>query len=293
MSSKPRTIRKAPARRPVLGRVSTLGALLGIAMGLAACAPDTGEQVPNAAAGTSASGKPASGTATAPRPTPRYDDGTVRFDRVPGEKGYWGPASASALVEKGVDVPMDDKGLLADIDDASRVAPLKPWALALYRYRQANGLADDPIKYCMPPAGPRHLQAPGGFRIIQDRNYNRVYILFGGGNRNWRLIFLDGRAPPDPEEVVGSYYGYSSGHWEGDTLVVESSGFNARFWFSNGGLPHTEALRLTERFSRPTYDTLRYQVTIDDPFTYTRPWDAEWTVKWVEGGEIKEHFCEE
>jgi hypothetical protein len=216
----------------------------------------------------------------------------VRFDRVPGEKGYWGKASVSSLFERGVDVSMDDRGLLANIADAPAVAPFRPWALALYEYRQRNGLKDDPIRFCLPPAGPRHLHEGGGFRVVQDRNYNRVYVLFGGGNRNWRLIFMDGREPPDPEEVVGTYYGHSTGHWEGDTLVVESSGFNARFWFSNGGLPHSEALHLTERFSRPDFDTLKYEVTIDDPFTYTRPWTAEWMVAWVEGGEIAEQFCE-
>jgi hypothetical protein len=232
-------------------------------------------------------------TQNSARATPRYADGTVRFDRVPGEKGgYWGKASVNSMFEEGVHVPMDGRGLLANIGDAAKVAPFKPWALALYRYRQSNDLKDDPTHFCIPPAGPRHLQVPGGFRIIQDRNYKRVYILFGGGNRNWRLIFMDGRKPPNPAEVTGTYYGHSVGHWEGDTLVVDSTGFNSRFWFSNGGLPHTEALHLTERFSRPNFDTLRYRVTVDDPLTYTRPWTAEWTVGWVEGKEIKQHFCE-
>lgn len=227
------------------------------------------------------------------RPAPRYDDGLVRLDRVPGEKGYWGKASASSLIEQGVNVPMDEKGLLTNPADADRVAPFQPWALALYKYRQANGLKDDPVRACISPAGPRHLHTPGGFRIIQDRNYNRVYLLFGGGNRNWRVIFLDGRKPPNPEEVVATFYGHSTGHWEGDTLVVESSGFNTRFWFSNGGLPHTEALRLTERFSRPDYNTLKYEVTVNDPLTYTRPWTSGWTVDWVEDADIKERFCEQ
>jgi len=253
-----------------------------------------------ASAWTGASAQSASGRATASaadaerRPTPRYPDGTVRFDGPPGEKGYWGQASVSSLFERGANVPMDEKGLLANLEDAGKVAPFRPWAEALYRYRQQNGLADDPAeKYCISPAGPRHMHTPGGFRFIQDRHYDRVYVMFGGGNRNWRLIHMDGRTPPDPEEVVGTYYGHSTGVWQGDTLVVESSGFNARFWFSNGGLPHTEALRLTERFSRPDFHTLRYEVTVDDPHTYTRPWTAEWTVEWVEGGEIEEQFCED
>lgn len=226
-------------------------------------------------------------------PIPRFDDGRVNLDRVAGEKGYWGPASVNSLVETGVDVEMDERGLLADIGDAGRVAPFQPWAKALYEYRQNNELQDDPIRFCISPAGPRHLHRPGGFRIIQDRHYERVYLVFGGGNRNWRVIYMDGRLPPNPEEVVGTYYGHSSGRWEGDVLVVESSGFNVRFWFSNGGLPHTEALRLTERFSRPDIHTLKYKLAIDDPLTYTRPWNAEWTVDWVEDGEIEERFCED
>ena len=242
------------------------------------------------AAGCSA---PPGETEQAARPAPRFDDGRINLDRVPGEKGYWGPASVSSLVETGVDVEMDERGLLADIGEAGRVAPFQPWALGLYEYRQNNGLQSDPVRFCISPAGPRHLHAPGGFRIIQDRNFERVYVVFGGGNRGWRVIYMDGRAPPDPEEVVGTYYGHSSGRWEDDVLVVESSGFNARFWFSNGGLPHTEALRLTERFSRPDANTLKYELTIDDPLTYTRPWNAEWTVGWVEGGEIEQRFCED
>jgi hypothetical protein len=229
----------------------------------------------------------------APRATPRHPDGQVRFDSEPGSRGYWGQASVSSLFEKGVQVAMDENGLLANIADAPRVAPFQPWALALYEYRQRNGLKDDPTRACIAPSGPRHLHTPGGFRIIRDPTYDRMYILFGGGNRNWRVVFMDGREPPNPEEVSGTYFGHQAGHWEGDTFVVESSGYNARFWFSNGGLPHTEALRLTERFSRPDFDTLRYEVTVDDPLTYTRPWTAEWTVDWVDGGEIVEQFCED
>lgn len=238
------------------------------------------------------SNEAASASAAAAQPTPHYDDGVVRFDRMPGEQGYWGKPSKHSLIETGVDVPMDDKGLLTNIADASKVAPFMDWSLALYQYRQSNGLKDDPVNVCIAPAGPRHLQDPLGFRIIQDRNYDRVYVMFGGGNRNWRLINMDGRTPPNPDEVTGTYYGYSTGHWEGETLVVESSGFNDRFWFSNGGLPHTAQLHLTERFTRNDHDTLTYQVTITDPYTYTRPWNAEWTLGWVDG-EVEEHFCEQ
>ena len=229
--------------------------------------------------------------AHADAPPPRFSDGMVRFDRAPDEKGYWSLPSASSLIEEGVSAKMDARGRLANLADASRVAPFQPWALALYEYRQKNDFVDDPMHSCIGPGSPRAMLTPGGMRIIQDRNYNRVYILYGGGDHGWRVIFLDGRKPPDPEEVVGTFYGNAVGHWEGDTLVVESIGFNTRFWFSNGGLPHTEALHLTERFSRPSHDVLRYEVTIDDPRTYTRPWKSAWTLRWVPG-DIGEYYCE-
>lgn len=271
--------------RPVPALARTVAPSLAIACLLTACGPGTG-----------AGGEPAAEAATLPaaeRPAPRYSDGTIRLDRAPGEKGYWGQASVTSMFERGAEVEFDEHGRLLDVSRAADVAPFMPWSLALYRYRQSNGLVDDPTRFCISPAGPRHLHTPPGFRIVQDRNANRVYLLFGGGNRNWRVIFMDGREPPNVDEVVGTYFGYSTGRWEGDTLVVTSTGFNDRFWFSNGGLPHTEALRLTERFSRPSHDTLHYEVTVDDPHTYTRPWTAEWTVDWVEGGEIPEQFCEE
>jgi hypothetical protein len=70
-------------------------------------------------------------------------------------------------------------------------------------------------------------------------------------------------------------------------------GFNEHFWFANGGLPHTEALHLTERFTRPDLNTLKYEVTVDDPRTYTRPWTGGWNMQWVSNEEIQEYFCEE
>jgi hypothetical protein len=251
----------------------------------------SGESTTESDSAGATSGQAPDVQASAAAPTPRFDDGTVRFDRAPGELGYWANPSQRALVEKGVDVAMNEQGILANIDDAAKVAPLMDWSLALYKFRQANGLKDDPVNVCISPAGPRHLQDPNGFRIIQDRNLDRVYVLFGGGNRNWRHINLDGREAPNIEEVQSTFFGYSNGKWEGDTLVVESMGFNDRFWFGAGGLPHTPALKLTERFTRPDHDTLVYNVTIDDPRTFTRTWEAEWTLSWVPG-DIEEGFCE-
>jgi len=242
-------------------------------------------------------------TASAPikplaaRPTPRWPDGQVALGATPGsESGYWGYPSAKALVEDGVEVAVDRYGQLEDLDDAARVAPMQPWALALYRHRQERNLRDDPTYInCKPPGGPRQYQSNLGLQLIEDRERERIFVLLGSGNHNYRIIYLDGR------EQVGQvggdddnplYYGRSVGHWEGDTLVTDTVGFNEDFWFTQGGLPHTNRLRLTERFSRPDLDTLQYSVTIDDPGAYTRPWTASWTMQWVGGKELPTHFCQ-
>jgi hypothetical protein len=230
-----------------------------------------------------------------PGPAPRWPDGQVRLGPPPGRKGYWGAASASALVERraGAPIAMNAEGLLGDIAGADRVAPMQPWAKAVYEYRQRTLLQDDPLLRCLPPGGPRQFHTPHGFQFIEQRELGRILVLLGGGNRNWRVIFTDGRPQGQADEVVRSFYGNSVGRWEKDVLTVDSVGFNEKFWFTNGGLPHTEALHLVERFSRPDLGTLKYEVTVEDPRTYTRPWSGGWTIQWVPDREIEEYFCEE
>ena len=173
---------------------------------------------------------------------------------VPGEKGYWANPSAASLVETTAgNIRMDNNGLLANLDDAGKVAPFQPWAKGLYEYRQRTLLKDDPMLSCLPPGGPRMFQVAHGVQFLEQPERQRIFVMSGGGNRNWRLIYLDGRALPQSEDVTPTYFGYSSGHWEGDTLVVESDAFNERFWFSNGGLPHTESLHLTEKVFAPGF----------------------------------------
>jgi len=230
----------------------------------------------------------------AAKPTPRWPDGHPRLGVVPGETGYWSNPSAASLVDSQAgNIRMDQDGLLANIADAGKVAPFQPWAKGLYEYRQRTLLKDDPMLSCLPPGGPRVFQVAHGVQFLEQPERQRIFVMSGGGNRNWRLIYLDGRALPKSEDVTPTYFGYSSGHWDGNTLVIESDAFNERFWFSNGGLPHTESLRLTEKFSRPDFNTLRYEVTVDDPGTYTRPWSSAWTLRWVAGREIQEYFCQD
>jgi len=133
-------------------------------------------------------------------------------------------------------------------------------------------------------------------QLAEDPVNERIFVLMGSGNHNYRIIYLDGRAQQG--QVGGDddnplYYGRSVGQWEGDTLVVDTAGFNEDFWFTNGGLPHTNYLRLIERFSRPDFDTLRYEVTVNDPGAYTRPWSSAWELRWVGAEELPAHFCQD
>jgi len=227
-------------------------------------------------------------------PTPRWLDGQVRLGPPSGKKGYWSAPSANALIDSAAGkIAMNDEGLLKNFSDVNRVAPFQPWAKSVYEYRQRSLLKDDPLTRCLPPGGPRQFQMPNGVQFIEQRELGRILVLLGGADRNWRVIYTDGRPQGQADEVVRGYYGNSVGKWEKDTLVVDVVGFNEHFWFANGGLPHTEALHLTERFTRPDLNTLKYEVTVDDPRTYTRPWNGGWNMQWVPNEEIQEYFCEE
>lgn len=206
-------------------------------------------------------------------PAPRWPDGQIRLGPPPGAKGFWSSGAPNPAAEK------------------AAMAVAMPWAKALYEYRQRTHLKDDPAARCVPPGGPRQFLGDQGFQFVDQRQ--RILVLIGDGDRNWRIIYTDGRPQGQPADVVSSYYGSSVGHWETDTLVVDSVGYNEKFWFMSNGLPHTEGLHLTERFTRTDMNTLKYDVTVDDPRTYTKPWSASWTMRWAANQEIQEFFCEE
>jgi hypothetical protein len=230
----------------------------------------------------------------ASQPAPRWPGGHVRLGPAPGKKGYWGNPTSTVLVETtGATIPMNRDGLLVNIEDAGKVAPFQPWAKAVYEYRQRTLFKDDPYNRCMPPGGARQFQSAQGFQFIEQPQIGRILLLLGGGDRNFRILYTDGRPIGHKDELVLTYYGTSTGRWEGDTLIVDTVGFNERFWFTNGGLPHTEALHLTERFTRSDLNTLKYQVTVDDPQTYTRAWTGGWNIQWIPDEEIPEYFCED
>lgn len=228
-------------------------------------------------------------------PTPRWPDGRPRLDAPAGSTGYWVPTT-TVLMEDGVEVAMENNGQLLDIADAAKVAPLQEWARILYERRQRDFLRSDPTYLeCRPPAGPRKWLGSYGIQLLEEPAMQRFFVIAGGGNNDWHLIYTDGRAHDgdfglDDGNLL--YYGRNVGHWEGDTFVVESEGYNEKFWLP-GGLPHSDLMKVTERLTRTDFDTLQMEMTIDDPGTYTRPWTASWTLKWLEGQDPPEHYCQD
>jgi hypothetical protein len=214
-----------------------------------------------------------------------------------GQSGYWGNPSSRVLIEEGSGVAMGPDGLLANIADAGEVAPFQPWAKGVYELRQSASLSEDPMYlYCIPPGGPRTFQSRFGVQFVENRDRERIFLLEGGANRNFRILYLDGREQIG--DIRGDYdnplfYGRSSGEWEGDTLVVDTIGYNERFWFTNGGLPHTSQLHMVERLTRTDVNTLEYEVTIDDAGAYTREWTSSWTLDWISEEEMPVYYCQD
>jgi hypothetical protein len=242
-------------------------------------------------------GTPPKKVAVAAVPTPRWPDGHPRLGPTTGQTGYWGNPSATSLVQSGVTVQMDAYGLLKNIADVDKVAPMQKWARDVYELRQRNFLASDPMfQGCKPPGGPRQYQQPYGVQFVEDIEHKRIFVLMGGGNRNERIMYTDGRKQVGQrggDDDNPLYYGRSVASWQGDTLVADIKGFNEKFWFDNGGLPHTDQLHLVEKYTRTDMNTMKYEVSIDDLGAYTKIWTASWTLQWIAGEELPYFLCQD
>jgi len=208
-------------------------------------------------------------------PTPRLADGTPDL----GGNGVW---NLSWITDFARRMPNYKDGDLP---------PMLPWTKAMWEYNQSNSVKYDPQGFCLVPGGPRAMGTPYPAEIIQDRD--RIVIIFEGGGHVWREIHMDGRPLPEIDEVNPTYFGYSVGRWEGDTLVVEAVGFNEKTWIDFGGRMHTEQLKTTEYFTRPFKEVLSYRAIIDDPGAYSEPWEVAWDINWSEGQELADYICQE
>ena len=146
-------------------------------------------------------------------------------------------------------------------------APYQPWAADLVKKRMADNSKDNPDALCLPMGMAQMNAHPYPRKIIQTPT--EVVVIYEGSGTTVREIFLDGRTlPKDPEPW---WNGYSVGRWDGDTLVIESSNFLDGGWLDVTGSPLTDQGKLTERISRPSFGTLKIEVTVDDPKAYTKP----------------------
>ena len=146
---------------------------------------------------------------------------------------------------------------------------------------------DDPEANCLPTGIPRI--APYPWRIIQTPTH--IFFLFEGNIHSYRQIFMS--VSKHPDDLDPTWYGHSIGHWEGDTLVVDTIGFNDKFWFDFVGHPHTEKLHTIERYTRKDLGTLVNEVTIDDPGAYSKPFTVTFTARLLPGEELMEYICQE
>jgi hypothetical protein len=211
---------------------------------------------------------------------PRLPDG--RPDLGNG-KGVWNPRTIVNLSGIGTGGPNR-----SPVEKTIEV-PFQPWAKALYDERRESLQKNDPEARCLPPGIPRMTATPFPFQIFQQPD--RIVIVFEGGAHVWRQIYTDGRE--HPKNLNPTFLGHSIGRWEGDTLVVDAVGFNEQTWLDQDGHPHTEALHVVERYTRLDEDTLRYEVTIDDPRTYSAPWTTSYRIPWAGGEELLEYICQE
>jgi len=225
-----------------------------------------------------------------PKPTPRWPDGTVNFGAPPGEKGNWDGGGLLASNPKNYEVLLGRRTHTGQVDIKN--VPLQPWARALLDYRHANFIADEPYTRCKPSPGPRSFATAYGVELLNLPGSDRIYLFLQGGSHTFRTIYMDGRPHPTGKDLVPSYLGHSIGRYEGDTLVIDTVGFNERTWMSRDALPSTDRLHTIERLTRPNFDTLKYEVTIDDPGAYTASWTSGFTKTWSPANELFEYVCQ-
>jgi hypothetical protein len=172
--------------------------------------------------------------------------------------------------------------------------PLQPWARAL---RDRRVKKDEPYVACLPMSVPRVNPYPWKFAMSYTaKGLSHIYILHETGDAGaHRVVYMDGRKHPD--DLLPTWWGHSIGRWEGDTLVVDTVGYNDKFWFDSRGTPHTEQLHTIERFTRLSWGRLKNELTIEDPGAFTRPVTMTFTARLLRPdpktgvGDLMEFIC--
>jgi hypothetical protein len=166
--------------------------------------------------------------------------------------------------------------------------PFRPAAAESFRQRMQNFTHDSPISHCLPEGMPMLDMSPAPYKIYQVPG---VTVMLYERDTTFRQVYTDGRKlPTDPQPT---WLGYSAGKWEGNTLVVDTIGFNDRGWLDARGHTHSEALHLTERFHRLDFGHMEVLLTVDDPKTYTRPFTIKLKQRLIPDSDLLETICAE
>ena len=213
-------------------------------------------------------------------PAPRTDDGK------PDLSGIW-------RIVQGINTPDANPARLPArisyfMPQGAQI-PLRAAAAALYQERSDNLGMGRPSERCLPHGIPDAMLYGGPMKIVQTRKLS--IILFEEFN-NYRQLHTDGRGFPQNDPPQPTWFGYSVGRWEEDTFVVETMGFNDQTWMDDSGLPHSDALRTTERFRRLDFGHLNLELTVDDPKIYTEPWSVSFDFDLWPDTELIENICE-
>jgi hypothetical protein len=228
-------------------------------------------------------------------PPPRTADGKVDFSGIwtrggggGGGRGRAAGAAAPTTTPEGI--PLSSFG---EVAGRGYPLPLQPWAAELKKKRMADNSKDNPDVWCLPIGLMQYHNHPQPRQIVQAKH---MMLIGYESNYGLRYIYLDGRPAPnnDPQPW---WFGYSRGWYEGnDTLVVETTNFIAEeraTWHDVNGTPWSDALKMTERFRRPTFGTLEIDVTIDDPKTFTKPVTVRVNQRIMVDQEMIEFICNE
>lgn len=226
--------------------------------------------------------KTPSGTPNLGAPTPRTADGR------PDLSGMWEAENTlpcDPVNENCTDLPVGIQ--FSDIGAGLKGGlPYQPWAIEFVKKNRADHGKDDPSVRCIPNGVPRSHAIPTMKKIVQTPG---LLVILDEYNASYRQIFTDGRAlPVDPNPT---FDGYSTGHWEGDALVVDSTGFTERQWIDSSGSPITEEAKLTERFRRINYGNMEIEVTVNDPKAFTAPWTVKLNQYLVLNTELIDYLC--
>jgi hypothetical protein len=235
------------------------------------------------------------GTPNLTAQAPRASDGKPDLSGVwqiepppPGEiERLYGPVGAGAVA--GDDArDMNKYFFNLFIDFKPGEEPLRPEAIAQTRINVQNIVGNSPVAHCLPYGLPNRYFNARPFKIFQTRDTIAMYFELDGA---FREIHTDGRKlPVDP---FPSWMGYSTGKWEQDALVVDTAGFNDKTWLDVRGHPHSEALRVQERFQRRDFGHMDIQATVEDPVMLTKPVTVKFTVLLIPNSDVLESFCAE